>query len=50
MTGSFHILLFNGTFQVDKIHEFLVSKETVVLRGWERSKQKIGFIKRVDKG
>ena len=31
-------------------HEFLVSKETVVLRRWERSKQKFGFIKRVDKG
>ena len=32
------------------IIEFLVSKETVVLRRWERSKQKFGFIKRVDKG
>ena len=31
-------------------NEFLVSKETVVLRQWERSKQKFGFIKRVDKG
>ena len=31
-------------------HKFLVSKETVVLRRWERSKQKFGFIKRVDKG
>ena len=30
--------------------EFLVSQETVVLRQWERSKQKFGFIKRVDKG
>ena len=30
--------------------EFLVSKETVVLRRWERSKQKFSFIKRVDKG
>ena len=29
---------------------FLVSKETVVLRRWERSKQKFGFIKRVDRG
>jgi len=27
---------------------FLVSKETVVLRLWERSKQKFGFIKRVE--
>ena len=32
------------------IYEFLVSTETVVLRRWERSKQKFGFIKRVDKG
>jgi len=32
------------------INEFLVSKETVVLRRWERSKQKFGVIKRVDKG
>ena len=31
-------------------NEFLVSKETVVLRRWERSKQKFGIIKRVDKG
>ena len=30
--------------------EFLVSKEAVVLRRWETSKQKFGFIKRVDKG
>ena len=31
--------------------EFLVSKETsVVLRRWEKSKQKFGFIKQVDKG
>ena len=29
---------------------FLVSKETVVLRRWERWKQNFGFIKRVDKG
>ena len=29
---------------------FLVSRETVVLRRWGRSKQKFGFIKRVDKG
>ena len=28
----------------------LVSRETVVLRRWERWKQKFGFIKRVDKG
>ena len=30
--------------------EFLVSKETVVLRRWERSKEKFGFIKQFDKG
>ena len=30
-------------------HGFLVSKETVMLRRWGRSKQKFGFIKRVDK-
>ena len=29
---------------------FLVSKETVVQRRWERSEQKFGFNKRVDKG
>ena len=29
---------------------FLVSKETVVLRQWERSKQKFGFMKQVNKG
>ena len=29
---------------------FLVSKETVVLRRLERLKQKLGFIRRVDKG
>ena len=32
------------------VYEFLVSKETVVLHRWERSKQKFGFIERVDKG
>ena len=32
------------------LDEFLVSKETVVLRRWERSKKKFGFTKRVDKG
>ena len=31
-------------------HEFLISKEPAVLRRWERSKQKFGFIKQVDKG
>ena len=31
------------------IDRFLISKETVVLRRWERSKQKFGFIKQVDK-
>ena len=32
-----------------KINGLLVSKETVVLRRWGRSKQKFGFIKPVDK-
>ena len=32
------------------LNKFLVSKETVVLRRWERSKKKFGFIKPVDKG
>jgi len=36
--------------QTEKKNKFLVSKETVVLRRWERSKQKFGFIKRADKG
>ena len=35
---------------VCNLYEFLVSKETVVLCRWERSKQKFGFMKRVDKG
>ena len=35
---------------VKLVNKFLVSKQTVVLRRWERSKQKFGFIKRVDKG
>ena len=35
---------------ISLVYRFLVSKETVVLRRWERSKQKFGFIKRVDKG
>ena len=40
------------TFQnyYDILNEFLVSKEIVVLCQWEGSKQKFGFIKRVDKG
>ena len=29
---------------------FLVSKETVALRRWEKWKKKFGFVKRVDKG
>ena len=39
------------TFYEDQIevNEFLVSKETVVLRRWERSKQKFGFINSFDK-
>ena len=45
------LLLFHVLRNIRKlVNEFLVSKETVVLRRWERSKQKFGFIKRVDKG
>ena len=40
--GHFHV--------ADLSTGFLVSKETVVLRRWERSREKFGFIKRVDKG
>ena len=42
--------MINGILVYVSVNEFLVSKETVVLRRWERSKQKFGFIKRVDKG
>ena len=45
--SPFLLLLTSVLFPV---YEFLVCKETVVLRRWERSKQKFGFIKRVDKG
>ena len=34
----------------NRLDGFLVSKETVVLRRWGSSKQKFGFIKRVDRG
>ena len=44
------LLLSNGNVFFSTVDEFLVSKETVVLRPWERSKQKSGFMKRVDKG
>ena len=50
---SFHLICASSvdSYQTEQeINEFLVSKETVVLRRWERSKQKFGFIKRVDKG
>ena len=54
ITPSFHLLSiatkFGQWLDIIIINEFLVSKETVVLRRWERSKQKFGFIKRVDKG
>ena len=35
--------------ELNVVYEFLVSKETVVLRRWERSKQKFGFINSFDK-
>ena len=44
------IVFFRPRLDYSYFFEFLVSKETVVLRRWERSKQKFGFIKRVDKG
>ena len=44
--SSYPLLLLGPGFS----YEFLVSKETVVLRRWERLKQKFGFIKRADKG
>ena len=47
---SFYYKMNRNRFKVVSKNEFLVSKETVVLRRWERSKQKFGFIKRVDKG
>ena len=37
-------------YEISQLIKFLVSKETVVLRRWETSKEKFGFIKRVDKG
>ena len=43
-------ILLKLAIEATQDYEFLVSKETVVLRRWERSKQKFGFIKRVDKG
>ena len=39
-----------GNQSLKVVNEFLVSKETLVLRRWERSKQKFAFIKRVYKG
>ena len=49
MIAITHWIVINLQKDVMK-NEFLVSKETVVLCWWERSKQKFGFIKRVDKG
>ena len=45
-----HALMFETKSNFINDNEFLVSKETVVLRRWERSRQKFGFIKQVDKG
>ena len=39
-----------STVVINIIIYVYIPKETVVLRQWERSKQKFGFIKRVDKG
>ena len=46
---SWHILHVRMPYMHPGIYGYLVSKETVVLRWWGRSKQKFGFIKRVDK-
>ena len=51
-TSIFHCLNFNlaqvpGELGSPVENEFLVSKETMVLRRWERSKQKFGFIKQI---
>ena len=47
---KFSVHSMHSLARVPPLGGFLVSKETVVLRRWERSKQKFGFIKRVDKG
>ena len=49
----FHVALLTNQHLphlTSELNKFLVSKETVMLCRWERSKQKFGFIKRVDKG
>ena len=46
----FPFSLYATSWHRAEVNEFLVSKETVVLCRWERSKQKFGFIKRVDTG
>jgi len=56
---SYQILSSNWNWKISRvlwmadirilIDRFLISKETVVLRRWERSKQKFGCIKQVDK-
>ena len=43
-------VLNHSLLSCSKFNGVLVSKETMVLGRWERSKQKFGFIKRVDKG
>ena len=48
---DFNPFLWTKHYKYDEHFSLLVGyKETVVLRRWERSKQKFGFIKRVDKG
>ena len=48
--GELRFLLHKLFLVSRTLYGFLVSKITVVLRRWERSKQKFGFMKRVDKG
>ena len=52
VASSFKMNTLDGIFMLStnsNYFGFLVSKETVVLRRWGRSKQKFGFIKQVDK-
>ena len=49
--ASFGLPITSGNASLNiGVNEFLVSKETEVMRRWERSKTNIWFIKRVDKG
>ena len=45
MTGSFHTLLFNDTFRVDKIHIWVKRRPYFVLRAISKNNLKIRFLK-----